>query len=78
MLTFFFLPSFVELDTLSEESYKDSTLIMQLLRDNLVSFTPLHISSVDIFGLDLYFYSIFILITLLTSPEIWIMLTFHL
>lgn len=29
--------SFVELDTLSEESYKDSTLIMQLLRDNLVT-----------------------------------------
>ena len=30
-----------ELDTLSEESYKDSTLIMQLLRDNLVcSKTP--------------------------------------
>lgn len=28
-----------ELDTLSEESYKDSTLIMQLLRDNLVSLT---------------------------------------
>jgi 14-3-3 protein epsilon len=28
-----------ELDTLSEESYKDSTLIMQLLRDNLVRFT---------------------------------------
>lgn len=27
---------FAELDTLSEESYKDSTLIMQLLRDNLV------------------------------------------
>ena len=26
-----------ELDTLSEESYKDSTLIMQLLRDNLVN-----------------------------------------
>ena len=24
-----------ELDTLSEESYKDATLIMQLLRDNL-------------------------------------------
>ena len=39
-----FIPSFLqytdmysELDTLSEESYKDSTLIMQLLRDNLVS-----------------------------------------
>jgi hypothetical protein len=29
-------PEFAELDTLSEESYKDSTLIMQLLRDNLV------------------------------------------
>jgi hypothetical protein len=28
--------SILELDTLSEESYKDSTLIMQLLRDNLV------------------------------------------
>ena len=28
--------NFLELDTLSEESYKDSTLIMQLLRDNLV------------------------------------------
>lgn len=26
-----------ELDTLSEESYKDSTLIMQLLRDNVRS-----------------------------------------
>ena len=30
------LTSCPELDTLSEESYKDSTLIMQLLRDNLV------------------------------------------
>lgn len=30
-----------ELDTLNEDSYKDSTLIMQLLRDNLtVSFEP--------------------------------------
>ncbi len=32
-----FLTESAELDTLSEESYKDSTLIMQLLRDNLVS-----------------------------------------
>lgn len=32
---------FVELDTLSEESYKDSTLIMQLLRDNLVRISHL-------------------------------------
>lgn len=30
------LTAHTELDTLSEESYKDSTLIMQLLRDNLV------------------------------------------
>ncbi len=29
------LDSVSELDTLSEESYKDSTLTMQLLRDNL-------------------------------------------
>merc|ERR1712029_638105 len=28
-----------ELDTLSEESYKDSTLIVQLLRDNLTLWT---------------------------------------
>jgi 14-3-3 protein epsilon len=28
-----------ELDTLNEESYKDSTLIMQLLRDNLILWT---------------------------------------
>ena len=28
-----------ELDTLDEESYKDSTLIMQLLRDNLTIWT---------------------------------------
>ena len=28
-----------ELDTPSEESYKDSTLIMQLLRDNLTLWT---------------------------------------
>lgn len=31
--------SIAELDTLSEESYKDSTLIMQLLRDNLSLWT---------------------------------------
>lgn len=43
----FFLQAFdeaiAELDTLNEDSYKDSTLIMQLLRDNLtVSFTQSH------------------------------------
>jgi len=31
-----------ELDTLSEDSYKDSTLIMQLLRDNLTLWTSEH------------------------------------
>ncbi|CAJ0934105.1 unnamed protein product [Ranitomeya imitator] len=31
-----------ELDTLNEESYKDSTLIMQLLRDNLTLWTSEH------------------------------------
>lgn len=30
-----FEEAIAELDTLNEESYKDSTLIMQLLRDNL-------------------------------------------
>jgi len=36
-----------ELDTLSEESYKDSTLIMQLLRDNLVSRASLSIEHLN-------------------------------
>jgi len=31
-----------ELDTLNEDSYKDSTLIMQLLRDNLTVFINTH------------------------------------
>lgn len=31
--------SIAELDNLNEESYKDSTLIMQLLRDNLTLWT---------------------------------------
>ena len=31
-----------ELDTLSEKSYKDSTLIMQLLKDNLIPWTSEH------------------------------------
>lgn len=48
-----FEEAIAELDTLGEESYKDSTLIMQLLRDNLTLWTsdvqvctslPLHVS----------------------------------
>ncbi|CAK9163602.1 unnamed protein product [Ilex paraguariensis] len=35
-----FEEAIAELDTLGEESYKDSTLIMQLLRDNLTLWTP--------------------------------------
>ena len=40
---FYYLQAFdeaiAELDTLNEDSYKDSTLIMQLLRDNLTLWT---------------------------------------
>merc|ERR1712084_106049 len=36
-----------ELDTLSEESYKDSTLIMQLLRDNLTLWTSDHTTDAE-------------------------------
>ena len=53
------LMSVIELDTLSEESYKDSTLIMQLLRDNLVRWESAwptyrtnlihHVDTLDIF-----------------------------
>lgn len=51
-----------ELDTLSEESYKDSTLIMQLLRDNLTLWTSdipedggnPSISAIEIIYLDFY------------------------
>ena len=40
-----------ELDTLGEESYKDSTLIMQLLRDNLTLWT----SDMQVFDLPLLY-----------------------
>lgn len=35
--------SIAELDKLQEESYKDSTLIMQLLRDNLTVSAKIHL-----------------------------------
>ena len=52
-LDFFSLKAFddaiAELDQLKEDSYKDSTLIMQLLRDNLtVSAEPHHYVSCQI------------------------------
>lgn len=58
-----------ELDTLGEESYKDSTLIMQLLRDNLTLWTsdmqvliPLNLSldhiSWYIFSSTLFYFNI--------------------
>lgn len=51
-----------ELDTLNEESYKDSTLIMQLLRDNLTLWTsdmqgegkpphPPHLTNLEVFSI---------------------------
>ena len=39
MLLQAFDEAIAELDTLGEDSYKDSTLIMQLLRDNLTLWT---------------------------------------
>lgn len=47
LIFFFYFPpsiqafddAIAELDTLNEDSYKDSTLIMQLLRDNLTLWT---------------------------------------
>ena len=45
-----------ELDTLGEESYKDSTLIMQLLRDNLTLWTSdmqvIHLANVHVSATD--------------------------
>ena len=59
-----------ELDTLSEESYKDSTLIMQLLRDNLTLWTSDmqdsgKISQKKHFALCLYIYMLLQLTSLL-------------
>lgn len=51
-----------ELDTLSEESYKDSTLIMQLLRDNLVC-------TCVVFSCELDMSTLITLQTLWTSSE---------
>lgn len=39
-----------ELDSLSEESYRDSTLIMQLLRDNLTLWTSSDNAEAELLG----------------------------
>ena len=50
-----------ELDSLNEESYKDSTLIMQLLRDNLTLWTSDAQGEGDEDGESLFiFFSLFI------------------
>lgn len=41
-----------ELDTLSEDSYRDSTLIMQLLRDNLTLWTSSDSSEAETGAID--------------------------
>lgn len=47
-----FEEAIAELDTLGEESYKDSTLIMQLLRDNLTLWTSdMQVSATKIIGI---------------------------
>ena len=52
-----------ELDTLSEESYKDSTLIMQLLRDNLTLWTSdLQENSSKFIYLYIYIYIVYLFI----------------
>lgn len=51
-----------ELDTLGEDSYKDSTLIMQLLRDNLTLWT----SDMQVFVL-LYSFRMFLLFLSISS-----------
>lgn len=57
-----------ELDTLNEDSYKDSTLIMQLLRDNLTVSFP--------FSFSLFFFTFFLrpfnYSTVLTSPRAFV------
>lgn len=55
-----------ELDSLSEESYKDSTLIMQLLRDNLTLWTS------DMQGEGKRNSSVFIFTRYLTVYAFWI------
>jgi hypothetical protein len=58
-----------ELDTLSEESYKDSTLIMQLLRDNLTLWTS------DITVLSISRTHPFLLVFFKTRPRSWTIVT---
>lgn len=58
-----FEEAIAELDTLGEESYKDSTLIMQLLRDNLTLWT----SDVQVrFPILLRFFSLFLTVCVIS------------
>ncbi|MEQ2165637.1 hypothetical protein GOODEAATRI_019179, partial [Goodea atripinnis] len=49
-----------ELDTLNEDSYKDSTLIMQLLRDNLTVSSILSLSCVYLMSFIMKCYNVFL------------------
>merc|ERR1712169_92871 len=57
-----------KLDSLTDDSYKDSTLIMQLLRDNLTLWTSendkdeAQVEDVEEFGVSFYFYTISVLL----------------
>ena len=57
-----------ELDKLEEDSYKDSTLIMQLLRDNLTVSDPLFYISTHSFRLPPFLSSLSLFIPLLYTP----------
>ncbi|KAJ9545357.1 hypothetical protein OSB04_025064 [Centaurea solstitialis] len=64
-----FEEAIAELDTLGEDSYKDSTLIMQLLRDNLTLWTS--DAQVNIFFMSITHANIYTYIYIMLTP-IWL------
>ncbi|MEQ2192105.1 hypothetical protein XENOCAPTIV_007024, partial [Xenoophorus captivus] len=58
-----------ELDTLNEDSYKDSTLIMQLLRDNLTVSSILSLSCVYLMSFVMKCYNVFLFFFQLWTSE---------